>query len=32
VRVYTDEREYSDDARRDSVKRSGWAYGPKLVP
>ncbi len=30
VRVYTDKREYSDDARRDTVKLSGWAYGPKL--
>jgi hypothetical protein len=31
VRVYTDVREYSDDARRDGVKAAGWKYGPKLA-
>ena len=32
VRVYTDEREYADDARRVGVKGiGGWKFGPKLA-
>ncbi|HRD60348.1 MAG TPA: hypothetical protein PLZ93_12475 [Nocardioides sp.] len=30
ARVYARGREYSDDARRDTVKASGWTFGPKL--
>jgi hypothetical protein len=32
VRVYTAAREYSDDARRGSVKAAGWKFGPQLAP
>jgi len=31
AKVYTDTREYSDDARRVGVKGSGWKYGPQIA-
>ena len=32
VYVYTANRRYADDARRDGVVKHGWKYGPKLTP
>jgi len=30
ARVYAGGREFSDDARRDTVKAAGWTYGPQV--